>query len=349
MDKRQYKERILDFHDTEGLKLYPKYPLKGLHIELSNICNHQCLFCANRKMSRKKGVMEEAFLKRILQEAYGEGFRDVGYYANGEPFMSPELDKYISWAKQMGYSYVYIDTNGGVEFDKIKRAIDAGLDSIKFSINGTDPDNYKLIHGKDDFDKVMDNLKRTYDYKKTLDHPLNVYVSIAVTRYIEDSVDLFAERCREYCDDLVTNSVIEMGGYIGEELKYLQTQKNMDFNQRMTIPCYLLWNSLFITYEGYTTACCADFQNYLIYADLNKTSLKDAWTNEVITNLRKTHLERKIDGLPCVTCAYGKMTKWHPLIKNYAFICNEKIFSGYDIEKRIVEYEKHHIEKETGK
>ena len=62
MDKRQYKKRILDFHDTEGLMLYPKYPLKGLHIELSNICNHQCLFCANRKMSRKKGFMEEAFL-----------------------------------------------------------------------------------------------------------------------------------------------------------------------------------------------------------------------------------------------------------------------------------------------
>lgn len=43
MDERQYKERILNFRETEGSKLYPEYPLKGLHIELSNICNHQCL------------------------------------------------------------------------------------------------------------------------------------------------------------------------------------------------------------------------------------------------------------------------------------------------------------------
>lgn len=347
MDKREYKERISEFHDINETNLTPEYPLKGLHIELSNICNHQCLFCANRKMTRKKGFMDEGFLKRILQEAYDEGFMDVGYYANGEPFVSPGLDKYISWAKRIGYSYVYIDTNGGVEFDRIKRAIDAGLDSIKFSINGTAPDNYKLIHGRDDFDRVMENLKKTYDYKKMLNRSLNVYVSIAVTRYIEDSVDQFAEYCRQYCDDLVTNSVIEMGGYIREELKYLQTQKNMDFNHGMTIPCYLLWNSLFITYEGYATACCADFQNYLVYADLNQTSLKDAWNNDVITRLRKAHLKGKIDGLPCVACAYGKKTEWHPLIEKYASICNPDIFAGHDIEKRITEYQKHLIEKES--
>lgn len=340
MDKRQYKDRISDFHDTEGLKLHPEYPLKGLHIELSNVCNHQCLFCANRKMSRKKGFMDEAFLKRILQEAYAEGFCDVGYYANGEPFVSPGLHKYIGWAKQMGYSYVYIDTNGGVEFEKIRQAIDAGLDSIKFSINGTDPDTYKLIHGRDDFSRVMDNLKKTYDYKKSLNRPLNVYVSIAVTRYIENCVDRFADYCRQYCDDLVTNSVIEMGGYIGEELKYLQTQKDMDFNQGMTIPCYLLWNGLFVTYEGYATACCADFQNYLVYADLNNTSIKDAWNNETITNLRRAHLEGKIEGLPCVTCVYGKKTRWHPLVEKYASICTPDIFGGFDIQKRIAEYEK---------
>lgn len=340
MDKRQYKEHILKFHDIEESKLHPEFPLKGLHIELSNICNHQCLFCANRKMTRKKGYMDESFLKHILQEAYDEGFRDVGFYANGEPFVSPKLDRYINWAKSIGYSYVYIDTNGGVEFAKINRAIDAGLDSIKFSINGTNPDNYKLIHGKDDFNRVLDNLKKTYDYKKRLNRPLNVYVSIAVTKYIEDTVDQFAEYCRQYCDDLVTNSVIEMGGYIGEELKYLKTQKKGDFNAGMSIPCYLLWNSLFITYEGYATACCADFQNYLVYADLTQTALKDAWNNEAITNLRRDHLQGKIDDLPCLTCVYGKKAEWHPLLEKYASICNTDLFGGYDIKKRVAEYEK---------
>lgn len=63
MDKREYKERISEFHDINETNLTPEYPLKGLHIELSNICNHQCLFCANRKMTRKKGFMDEFFLE----------------------------------------------------------------------------------------------------------------------------------------------------------------------------------------------------------------------------------------------------------------------------------------------
>lgn len=340
MKDREYKERITDFHRIEEGDLYPLYPLKGLHIELSNICNHQCLFCANRKMTRKKGYIDEEFLKRILNEAHDEGFTDVGFYANGEPFVSKNLPEYIKWAKEIGYSYVYIDTNGGmVEFDRIKETIDVGLDSIKFSINGTNPDNYKLIHGKDDFDRVLDNLKRTYEYKQKIDRKLNVFVSIAVTKFIENSVESFVDELKKYADDVVCNSVIEMGGYIPEELELLKTSTSNDFTSGMTIPCYLLWNSLFITYEGYATACCADFQNYFVYADLNKTSIKAAWHNDKITQLRQKHLNNNISELPCMQCAYGVSLPWIPIMDEYATICDDKIRHGYDIRDRIKAYE----------
>lgn len=32
----------------------PEFPTKNMLIELTNMCNHQCLFCANSKMTRKK-------------------------------------------------------------------------------------------------------------------------------------------------------------------------------------------------------------------------------------------------------------------------------------------------------
>ena len=194
---RVYNTRISEYHKINNNNddiINPEYPLKGLHIELSNVCNHQCLFCPNRKITRKKGFINENFLKRILKEFYQLGFHEVGLYANGEPFLSPNLPQYIRWAKDIGYSYVYIDTNGAaVEFDKIKDAINAGLDSIKFSINGTNELNYQLIHGTNDFHKVIDNLKKTYEYKNQINRPLNVFTSIAVTRYTEQDVDKFAE------------------------------------------------------------------------------------------------------------------------------------------------------------
>lgn len=340
MKERKYNEKITLFHNIEGLNLTPEYPRNDLRLELSNICNHACLFCANRKMTRKKGFMDEEFLKRILQEAYKEGFYGVGFYANGEPFVSPRLSEYIKWAKEIGYKYVYIDTNGAaVGTEKIKEVIDAGLDSIKFSINGTDRTTYELIHGRDDFDRVMENLKYTYGYKKELKRPLNVFVSVAVTKYIADSVEAFVDSCREYCDDIVTNTVIDMGGYVPEEHKYLTTDRETDFAPSMKIPCYVMWNSLFITWEGYATACCADFQNYFVYANLNHTSIKEAWNNEKITELRRRHLNGDIDGMPCKACAQGKLEKWVPAMQEYATPCDETIFQEYDASERIRKYE----------
>lgn len=338
MEEREYYNRVVAYRDTTAFSLRPQYPVNDLRIELSNICNHQCLFCANRKMTRKKGYIDEKFLKRILQQAYDEGFRGVGLYATGEPFMSKNLSQYVSWTKSMGYEYVYITSNGGVEFERIKEAIDAGLDSIKFSINGTDRNNYELIHGKDDFDQVIGNLKRTFEYKKSLIRKLNVFVSIAVTRFTEDSVERFIKEYKPYCDDIITATAIDMGGYVPEVNKYLKSGRHTEFHSGMSVPCNSLWNTFFITWEGYATACCADFQNYFIYADLNKESIREAWTNHIITELRRRHLEGNIENLPCKMCVQGIKDAWKPLKAEYATLCDESMFEDGQVQSRISRY-----------
>ena len=334
---REYYDRVKVLRDKSKFELEPDLPINDLRIELSNICNHQCIFCANRKMTRKKGFIDEAFLKRILQEAYDSGFRGVGYYSTGEPFVSKNLKEYVGWAKQIGFQYVYITTNGAaVEFDKIKEVIDAGLDSIKYSINGVNRDTYILIHGKDDFDRVIDNLKKTYEYKQALGRKLNVFVSFAVTRYTEDGVEEFISKYKDYADDIITANVINMGGYVPEVNEYLLTGNATDFAEGMTIPCYSLWNVFSVTWEGYLTACCADFQNYFIYADLNTTSIKEAWHCDVIKKLRKRHLNGDITGSPCISCVTKQLVKWTPVVEEYASLFDEnQMFDMGDAEERI--------------
>ena len=337
---RDYYDRVQVLRNKDKFSLKPKYPINDLRIELSNVCNHQCIFCAHRKMTRKKGYIDEEFLKRILREAYSEGFRGLGYYSTGEPFMSKKLADYIRWAKEIGYEYVYITTNGAaVKFDRIKEVIDAGLDSIKFSINGTNRENYILVHGRDDFDQVIKNLKDTYHYKKELKRNLNVFVSFAVTKYTEELVDDFIEKHKEYADDIITANVIDMGGYVPEVNEFLLTQNQTDFSEGMTIPCYSLWNALIITYEGYLTACCADFQNYFIYADLNETTIREAWHCDKITELRRKHLEGIIEGTACMSCVSKYIGKWTPLSKQWAAEFDENaMFDMNSAQKRIEDY-----------
>jgi molybdenum cofactor biosynthesis enzyme MoaA len=77
---------------------------------------------------------EKAF--DILSQAYKLGVREVGFYLVSEPFMAKNLEACVAYAKQTGYEYIYLTTNGAMATkDRMERLLLNGLDSIKFSIN----------------------------------------------------------------------------------------------------------------------------------------------------------------------------------------------------------------------
>ena len=122
---------------TELYSLEPPFPISNFLLELSNGCNHACIFCAHQKMQRNVGRMDKSFAFDIMQQAYDLGTREVGFYATGEPFLIPDLADYVAKAKQIGFDYVYLTSNGSLATpERTKAVIDAGLDSLKFSING---------------------------------------------------------------------------------------------------------------------------------------------------------------------------------------------------------------------
>ena len=94
--------------------LEPPFPKTNFLMELSNVCNHACIFCTHQKMQRKVGRMNQALGFDILRQAYELGTREVGFYATGEPFLIPELPAYIQKAKELGYTYVYLTSNGAM-------------------------------------------------------------------------------------------------------------------------------------------------------------------------------------------------------------------------------------------
>ena len=60
---------------------------------------------------------------------------------------------------------------------RAKPVIDAGCDSIKFSINAHNRADFKKVHGYDDFDKVIDNLKWIFKYRNENNIKMGIYVS----------------------------------------------------------------------------------------------------------------------------------------------------------------------------
>lgn len=338
MDK--INDRINEIFEIKQEDIYPPIPKKNLLIEISNSCNYKCIFCANRKMTRKRGKINPALLEKILNEAYDLGVKEVGFYTTGEPLLNTELNNYIKLAKKIGYSYIYITTNGYLaDLEKIKQLISSGLNSIKFSINAINTNDYKFIHGIDGYDKVMFNLKKLYNYRNEQNINLKIYVSYVATRYTSYTNEEINNNFKNYCDDVVIVNVRNQSGIVPEIDIMLSCIEDIDkrIQASRVLPCHYTFNAIVVTYEGYLTACCTDFQNYLAYADLNKTTIKEAWHNEKITLLRKKQLTYNLRNTLCDNCINTVTTLPQPLDSNLCTKMNNCVFLDENYVKEQIE------------
>ena len=106
-------------------------------------------------------------------------------------------------------------------------------------------------------------------------------------------------------------------------------------------PCPMVFGGIYITYEGYLAACCTNFDNHVVVADLNKMSLKEAWYGEKMTELRKRHLEKDLKGLVCYNCIYHQKKAFSALCPEYAEDVNmSNYYDNQIVEKRIRQFEK---------
>jgi len=297
--KNEFNIRQKKYYEIEK-ELNPEFP-RNMLLEITNVCNHSCIFCANSKSTRKKKFIDINFAKRILKEAYDLGTREVGFYSTGEPLVDKNLEIYIQEAKKIGYNYIYITTNGALmDQERAQSIIAAGIDSIKFSINAGTKQSYKFIHGNDDFERVYNNLKYIYEYRKLNKLKFKIFMSCILTRYTKNEKELINDKFSKYVDEIVFLNCKNQCGVMYEVNNRLTIDDELE-NINKSI-CPLPFNKIHVTCEGYLTACCADFQNYLAIADLNTISLEFAWSNKEFQILRRMHLENKLEGTLCYNC-----------------------------------------------
>ena len=327
------KERIeVNFNKMEK-NIEPSIPINML-LEVTNACNHNCIFCANSKSTRKLQFINSQFAERVIKEAYELGTREIGFYSTGEPLLNNNLEQYIKKAKEIGYDYTYITTNGALlNRERAESLVNSGIDSIKFSINSAKRENYKLIHGKDDYEKVYSNLKYLFEFREKNKLDFKIFISCILTRYTIEEKQLLREKFGQFSDEIIFLECKNQCGVMYE------------VNDRLTINrieqkdiCPLPFNKIHITCEGYLTACCADFQNYLAIENLNNTSLRKAWYSDNFKILRQKHLDKNLDGTLCYNCINNINKKIEPINLKISTPYKLKEFDkSEEIDNRIIE------------
>lgn len=138
----------------------------------------------------------------IIKQAFMNGTREIGFYLTGEPFLCADLEFYVKECKKLGFTYIYLTTNGVyADAKKVKQLAELGLSSIKFSINAATKETYFKIHGKDDFDIVIHNLKQIHSIKEKGELLIPVFASFVTIKLNERELELYKEKMAIYCDE----------------------------------------------------------------------------------------------------------------------------------------------------
>ena len=338
----EYFKKRYDNFSVKNKKKIAGVPKNAL-IELTNVCNHACVFCFNPEMKRKNGQLDFKTFENFIKKTVEEGVEEVGLYSTGEPFMTKNLHDFIAKAKELGVRRVYITSNGALaSIDKVIKCINAGLDSIKFSINAGTRETYKIIHGYDDFDKVIKNLDNIYNYKLKNKIDLKLYGSFVMTNLTINEKENFIKNYGKYFDDVMFQNARNQGGRTLNKKEKMTSQIKSEIknnNIKNLKPCNMLWDRLHLTSEGHLTACCEDYENDLVYQKFdNKKSIFDQFNNSSIQNLRKKHLERKLEGTICKGCLLNKKFEYKKLTKLKVEYNNKpNLKKANSLKKRIIE------------
>jgi MoaA/NifB/PqqE/SkfB family radical SAM enzyme len=150
---------------------YPKY----VQIEPVGQCNLRCRMCPinfreDQPLTGSRKLMDYDLYTQIVDQF--EGLEVLHLQGLGEPMLHPRFFDMIAYAVNKG---IRVTTNTNLTLLNARRAeqcIRAGLDTLHFSIDGTNAETYENIRLNANFDKVLANLQTLLDIRSRLSSAL---------------------------------------------------------------------------------------------------------------------------------------------------------------------------------
>lgn len=278
----------------------------NLNIGVTNRCNCDCVFCFSQKQSQARKSIDLNLAKRLLEEGIQMGITEFNPYGNyGDPFLCEDIFKIVSYAKKLGYKYIFTNTNGILlNKENARKAIDAGFDSIRISINAGTPETYSKVHGVKPavFNDVIENLIYLDKYRKEKNKNIILSVSFVMIDYNQNEVQLLKDIVSPYIDDFLVFSLMNPR-YAFSDMELLQEQDGMLGCAKKDIKgCNRVFNSIYVNQEGFMTVCALDEGGFGIIDDVNNKSLKEAWNGDKFQAVRMKHINNDLSGFVCGNC-----------------------------------------------
>jgi len=281
---------------------------KSVKIELTARCDFQCFYCASSFRLREKHDMEWDFYTRIVKEMHDAGVEELGVFYLGESFLYPKLAEAIQYAKDVGFSYIFLTTNGRLSTpDKLQACMAAGLNSLKFSFNNATPEQFQEVTKVKaaDFHTIIANIKAARQIRDEHGYKCGLYASSI--QYDGEQQEKMANAVAEILPYVDEHYWLPLYGQAGLTSGAKGTTPSAGNQGRVgalrpALPCWALFTEGHITYDGHLAACCFDHDGRFNMGNLNEMSFMDAWHSAPFQVLRQANLLEDVTGTVCEKC-----------------------------------------------
>ena len=300
-------ERFLDYrrrwHEFPINFIVGEFPIH-LDIETTNVCNLHCPFCATTYKNwgpYKKGFLEFAIFKRVIDEGVDNGLCSIKLSFRGEPLLHPDIAQMIAYAKKRGIIDIYFNTNAMLlDENKIDQLIDSGLDRISISFEGTSKEVYEKYRVGAEYEVVLQNIKKLRHIrdKRGISYP-QIRIQSVLFSELKATFDQYVRFWQEIVDEI---------GYLDGRYE------KPDDEHRGFIAdwaCPFLWQRMVVLWEGTLLPCLMhgiDDFSLMSLGNIQEVSIKDQWKSAVISGYRALHQIGEAHKIAaCDRCSYRAM------------------------------------------
>jgi len=249
-----------------------------LQLETVTKCNARCPFCPQNEIERGVAKMPDEIWQQVVEQTRGWGLTYRPFLTN-EPFVDvrqPELCRFIK--QNDPTAKVEYNTNGELMTEKMARAIlAAGVDIIRFSIDGLSRETYEPSRVGVDFDRVYARVPEFLRIWRDEGYEAKgVFTEVRCIRVPENEHELADYRAywQPRCSEVVITELYQWP-WTG--------QGPQDVVAR---PCLKILDELFVYANGNVTMCCWDVHERAVIGNVLEQTIAEIWTGHAVNHLR---------------------------------------------------------------
>jgi radical SAM protein with 4Fe4S-binding SPASM domain len=229
-----------------------------LHLELTNLCNADCIFCPYHVQERAHETMSDRIFDKAVADYVAEGGGSVVLTPIvGDALIDPQVIDRIRRLRALPAIDRIKMTTNAILVDRYgaENVLTSGITTMSISIAGFEPQMYERVYRSKQYPRVRKNVMALLETNAKLGRPVNIIISLRPDRPLDEVM-----KHKDFQDVLAfdppldfTWSFTTAGGRITREM--LPAAMRLRTSPRKSEACVNTYNGPMVLPSGDVIAC----------------------------------------------------------------------------------------------